>query len=276
MSHLFSETRPLSRRSIFAAGSVFITSIAVAFASTAAGAADLAVKAPEQPPYQWTGCYVGLNIGGGTSGTNFSSSIGPGTHLLGADPAVVAGSGGGGANNEGVVAGGQAGCNWQTGTLVLGLEGDFDYFHSNPNFGNNTNTLSDGVTPFIISQSLTTNYLATVRPRIGIGADRNLAYITGGVAFTRVSYTESYTDGAVPPGVGTAAASRNLVGWTAGAGWEYALADHWTVRAEYLIAGFPKMSAVGAITDAAGSSNALSGSSDVIIQLIRAGVNFKF
>ena len=170
----------------------------------------------------------------------------------------------------------RSGCNWQTGMFVLGLEGDFDYFHSNPNFSNNTNTLSDGVTPFTISQSLTTNYLATVRPRIGIGADRNLAYITGGVAFTQVSYTESYTDGAAPPGVGTATASRNLVGWTAGAGWEYAFADHWTVRAEYLIAGFPKTSALGAITDAGGGSNPLGGSSDVTIQLIRAGVNFKF
>jgi outer membrane immunogenic protein len=275
MCNLFAEARLLSHRSILAA-SVFITSIAVAFGSTAAGAADLAVKTPEAPAYRWTGCYVGLNLGGVASGTNFSSSVDPGTHLLGADPAVVAASGGGGANDEGILAGGQAGCNWQTGTLVLGLEGDFDYFHSNPNFGNNTNTLSDGVTPFTISQSLTTNYLATIRPRIGIGADRNLAYIAGGVAFTRVSYTESYSDGAAPPGAGTATASRNLVGWTAGAGWEYAFAEHWTVRAEYLIAGFPRTSALGAITDAAGGSNALSGSSNVTIQLIRAGVNFKF
>ena len=44
--------------------------------------------------------------------------------------------------------------------------------------------------------------------------------------------------------MGTATASRNLVGWTAGAGWEYAFADHWTVKAEYLIAGFPKTSAL--------------------------------
>jgi hypothetical protein len=169
MCNLFAEARLLSHRSILAA-SVFITSIAVAFGSTAAGAADLAVKTPEAPAYRWTGYYVGLNLGGVASGTNFSSSVDPGTHLLGADPAVVAASGGGGANDEGMLASGQAGCNWQTGTLVLGLEGDFDYFHSNPNFGNNTNTLSDGVTPFTISQSLTTNYLATIRPRIGIGA----------------------------------------------------------------------------------------------------------
>jgi outer membrane immunogenic protein len=248
----------------------------LACGSPTARAADLAVKAPEAPPYQWTGCYVGLNAGAGNAGTNFSSSVGPGTHLLGGDPAVVAGSGGGGANEVDPLGGGQVGCNWQTNTLVVGLEGDFDYFHSKPGFSNNTNTLSDGVTPFTISQSLTTNYLATIRPRIGVGADRSLFYITGGVAFTRVSYTESYSDGAAPPGLGSASASRNLVGWTAGAGWEYALADHWTVKAEYLIAGFPNTSALGAITDAAGGSNPLSGSGDVTIQLIRAGVNLKF
>jgi len=275
MSNRFVKARLPARRSPLGARLV-ATAVVLGCSSVAPIAADIAVKAPEPPAYQWSGCYAGLNIGAGTSGTNFASTVGPGTHLLDPNPAVVAGSGGGGANADGVLAGGQVGCNWQSGTLVLGLEGDFDYFHSNPNFSNNTNMLSDGVTPFTISQSLTTDYLATVRPRIGIGADRNLAYITGGVAFTRINYAESYSDGATPPGVGVATASRSLVGWTAGAGWEYALADHWTVRAEYLYAAFPKTSALGAITDAAGGSNPLGGSSDVTIQLIRAGLNFRF
>ena len=267
---------PRSVRPSILAARIVAASVALAFGSTAVRAADLAVKAPEPPAYSWTGCYAGLNLGGGTAGTNFSSTVDPGTHLLDPDPAVVAASGGGAANAIGLAAGGQAGCNWQSGTVVLGLEGDFDYFRSSPNFSNNTNTLSDGVTPFTISQSLTTDFLSTLRPRVGIAADRNLAYVTAGVAFTRVSYTESYSDGAAPPGAGTATASKYLVGWTAGAGWEYAFADHWTVRAEYLYAAFPKTSAAGAITDAAGGSNALGGSSDVTIQLVRAGVNFKF
>jgi len=275
MSNSFSKTRPSPHPSTPKACLLAVIS-ALVFTSTAATAADLAVKAPEPPAYQWSGCYVGLNLGGGTSGTNFDSAVGPGTHLTGADPAVVAGSGGGGFNADGLIAGGQTGCNWQTGTLVLGLEGDLDYFHSNPSFSNNTNTLSNGVTPFTIAQSLTTDFLATVRPRIGIAADRNLAYITGGAAFTHASYTESYVDGAAPPGIGSATASRYLAGWTAGAGWEYALSEHWTARVEYLYAGFPKISALGAITDAGSGVNPLHGSSDLVVQLIRAGVNFKF
>ena len=66
------------------------------------------------------------------------------------------------------------------------------------------------------------------------------------------------------------------MGWVAGAGWEYAVADHWTFRAEYLYAGFSKVNAVGAITDAGGGANTLHGSSDLTVQILRAGVNYKF
>ena len=255
----------------------FAAILMLAFAAGRASAADMPMKAPQQQStYQWSGCYVGLNLGGGASGTNFNSAVDPGTHLLGADPAVVAGSGAGGHSGDGLLAGGQAGCNLQSGLLVAGLEGDFDYFRSNAWFSNGSNMLSDGATPFTIGQSLTTDYLATIRPRIGIAADRNLAYLTAGVAFTRVSYLETYSDGAVPPGSGSAAASKSLVGWVAGTGWEYALADHWMFRAEYLYASFPKVNALGAITDAASGANTLHGSSDLVTQLLRAGVNYKF
>ena len=252
--------------------------VGVALAGTlvtgSALAADMPMKAPEAPAYQWGGCYLGVNVGGGASGTNFGSVVDPGTYLAAGDAATVSGSGGGGANADGILAGAQAGCNFQSGTLVYGLEGDFDYFHTDPQFNNNTNTLANG-NAFAIAQSLTTNFLATVRPRIGIAADRNLAYITGGAAFTSVSYTTSYVDANTPPGTGTASASRALVGWTAGAGWEYAWTDHWTVRAEYLLASFPTTNALGTIAGA-GGTNTLHGSTDLVIQLVRAGVNFKF
>jgi outer membrane immunogenic protein len=252
-----------------------VASIALACQSTHVTAADLPAKSPPTPVYQWTGCYAGLNIGEGATGSNFGSSVGADTYLAPGDAATVAGSGGGSKNADGILPGGQVGCNYQTGLLVAGLEADLDYFRTNPVFNNNTNTLADGNT-FAIGQSLTTNYLATIRPRIGIGADRNLAYITGGAAFTSISYTETYSDTNAPPGAGSAGATHSLVGWTAGAGWEYAFAEHWTVKAEYLIAGFPTTNATGLIVGPGGTSNPLHGSADFVIQLIRTGVNFKF
>jgi outer membrane immunogenic protein len=243
-----------------------VLSMGVAFA------ADMPAKAPAAPVYQWTGCYIGLNGGGGASASNFTTTVGAGGQLVGSDPATVSGDGTGSGSGSNFLGGGQAGCNWQSGTVVAGLEGDFDYYRSNSNFLNNTDTLAAG-TSFGIGQSLKTDYLATVRPRIGIAADRNFAYITGGVAFTEANYTETYGDDA--GGAGTASASKFLTGWTAGAGWEYALAAHWTARVEYLFSGFSTTSATGAITGP-GGLNPLHGSGDLTIQVVRAGVNFKF
>lgn len=270
MSHVV-QARRAAQRAVLTARLFAAATLSAGF-SSAAMAADLPTKAPQPPAYSWSGCYVGINGGAGASSSDVTTTVGAGGYLTGTDPASVAADGSGSANNTRLIGGGQVGCNWQTNTVVFGLEGDFDYFRSNANFLNNTETLAAG-TAFAVGQSLTTDYFATVRPRIGIAADRNFAYITGGVAFTDANYTESYADAA--GGIGSASASKFLTGWTAGAGWEYAWTDHWTLRFEYLFASFPTTSATGLITGP-GGSNPFSGSGDLVIQVARAGVNFKF
>jgi len=255
------------------------STLALASSLTFAQAADMPMPmkaAAAAPAYQWTGCYAGLNGGGGASGTNFTTLVVPGTYLDAADAAEVTNDGTGSHDTSNFLGGGQAGCNWQTKTLVVGLEGDFDYFRSNSSFVNNTNMLPDLGVPFTINQETSTDYIATVRPRIGVAADRNFGYVTGGVAFTRATYTESYSDADAPSGVGTATATKSLTGWTAGAGWEYALTDHWLFRLEYLYASFPKTNAAGVIAAPGVGANVLQGSSDLVIQVARAAINFKF
>ena len=271
------DQRRLTRWPIYLAALLAIAAATpLALPSTAANAADMPAKAPAARTYNWGGCYIGANGGGAESGSDFTTTVGAGTHLTPADAALVSVGGTGSANGPNFLGGGQAGCNWVSGTWVYGLEGDVDYFRSNPQIINGTATLSDGVTSFTVGQSLTTNYLATVRPRLGVAADRNLFYITGGPAFTKTSYTQTYLDALVPSGTGVATGSKFLVGWTAGVGWEYAWTDNWTLRLEYLFASFPTTSGAGAITDAAGGTNPFHGSADLVIQTARAGVNFKF
>ena len=268
--------KPRSRGVRLAAMLAVAATTPLVLVSTAADAADMPVKAPAARTHNWGGCYVGLNGGGAESGSNVTSMVGNGTHLAPVDAALVSTGGTGSANDPNFLGGGQAGCNWLSGTLVYGIEGDADYFRSNPQFINGTATLSDGVTTFTVTQSLKTNFFATVRPRLGVAADRNLFYITGGAAFTKASYTQAYVDATVPAGTGLATDSKSLVGWTAGVGWEYAWTDNWSLRFEYLFAQFPTTSGAGAITDAAGGTNPLRGSADLVIQTARAGVNFKF
>lgn len=274
--------RNATRRRL-ALAAVAVVALAAVNSADGARAADLALKAPPAAAvFSWSGCYVGANAGLGFASSDFGSSVDGGTHLLTAngDPAAVGLGGTGSANSTGFAGGGQVGCNLQSGSFVYGLEGDADYFHGASRFSNNTNALSDG-TPFTINQSATTNYIATIRPRIGIAADRNLAYLTGGVAFTSVNYTQTYADGpsggtVVTPGAGTASASKALVGWAAGAGWEHAFTDHATFRLEYIYASFPSTSALGAISDPLGGANPLHGSANLTIQTARLGLNYKF
>jgi hypothetical protein len=79
----------------------------------------------------------------------------------------------------------------------------------------------------------------------------------GGAAFTQVSCAQDYVDGALPPGTGNTTASKALV-------------------IEYFFASFPTTNAFGAIADSTGGANPLHGSADLVIQTVRAGVNFKF
>lgn len=243
--------------------------------STAALPADmpLKAKAPAVPAFSWTGCYVGVNAGGGSSGSNFATSVGAGTHLTDpGDLATVGASGTGSANGSSFIGGGQLGCNLQSGSFVFGVEGDGDYFRTSPTF-TATGTLSTKDT-FAITDAVTTDWLATMRPRFGIVSDRTLIFLTGGAAFTRATRAQSYTD--TLGAAGSSSMSSSLVGWTAGAGVEYAWSDHWSIKAEYLFASFSSKSFLTGVVDTVGGTNLLHGAADLTIQTARAGLNYKF
>ena len=225
--------------------------------------------------FNWTGCYVGINGGGAASGSDFTSRVDPGTHLVDpGDLVIAAATGTGSANDAGFIGGGQVGCNLQSGAFVVGVEGDWDYFRSNPTFTSPNGVLGTG-DAVTVTQSLRTSSLATIRPRLGVVSDRNFIYATGGAAFARVNYTQAYAD-TLNTASGAAASSTTLVGWTVGAGWEWAWTDHLTVKTEYLFAKFPTAKALGGILDTAGGANVLHGSSDLTIQTARLGLNYRF
>src|SRR5580765_4065734 len=96
-----------------------IIAIAAAVLGTAsvASAADPAVKArpyaAPPPVFTWTGCYVGAHAGAGVLLDQGFQTGGGLTQDIVADRHGVGG-----------LAGGQIGCNYQTGMLVLGIEGE--------------------------------------------------------------------------------------------------------------------------------------------------------
>jgi outer membrane immunogenic protein len=218
---------------------VFFALVGLAALTGTAAAADLPprpapapyYKAPVAiPVYNWTGFYIGINGGGGFGRSQWDST--------------------GGFNTSGGLVGGTVGYNYQFGQGVVGLEGDIDWADIN---GTTNVTCPLGC-------KTSDHWLSTVRGRLGYAADRFMPFVTGGAAFGDIR--------ASTPGF--AGASNTNVGWTAGAGLEFAIAGNWTAKAEYLYVDLGKFNC-GISCGAAATDNV-----SFTANIVRAGVNYRF
>jgi outer membrane immunogenic protein len=197
--------------------------------------------------YNWTGIYLGINGGVGTANSNWSDG-----------PIGTTGS----FPTSSFLIGGAAGINYQLGEYVFGIEGDGDWTNLHGNSGSSCGAISTVVTPPVSSQTQS-QWLATVRGRVGYAVDRILLYCTAGAAFGNIQ------TGLNPPSTFDSSVET---GWTVGAGLENAFAQNWTAKIEYLFVDLPNGSCttIGNCGGAAGSIVTFNEN------IIRAGLNFKF
>ena len=220
----------------------------VAFVLLAGGstfAADLGVKAPApalttQQPVDWTGFYLGGNVGGvlaHASGTSDFTDTSPGVTLT--NPQTNSSS-------KGAFIGGvQAGINWQfTPIWLVGLEADWDWTDPKYSFCRQTDPGSipcaDNGDGFETVGSKT-EWLATARARLGVAWENWLFYATGGAALGRVRTDltlNCLVNGCLASStvklLASSTSSATKGGWAAGLGAELMLARNWSARAEWL------------------------------------------
>lgn len=191
-----------------------LISTAVILISGSALAADL--PAPVQPaapvayvpPFSWTGFYLGGELGWIRTDPVYTT----GAVLLGTPFVVTAATG-----KDGLSYGGLAGYNYQMGNVVLGIEGDLQGW----TVGKIRYTAITG--DFLTAHS---KWGGSIRGRLGYAADRFLLYVSGGAAFIS-SETSIPTTGISFGGDDT------RVGWTVGAGFDYAFTNNWFTGLEY-------------------------------------------
>ena len=224
--------------------------------------------------YNWTGFYVGLNLGAAVNDTpytvspsgSFSGSAYAPSNSLRTDSANITGGA--------FTGGAQFGYNYQSGSEVLGLETDFNYNSADNSDSDNRALQSPLLGRFYHSVTEKVDYFGTLRCRLGYTpADRLLLYATGGLAYGDVS---SKSD-VLFTGTGDRyidSSSVLQVGWTVGGGVEYAINGHWSVKSEYLLVDL-------------GSSNYTYGAAhfpgftyttqmEATEHVFRLGVNYKF
>ena len=198
--------------------------VALAMAGTAsAQAADFSygARAPytvNQPlnAYSWAGPYLGGNLGYEWGSVKNSPT-----------------------KPSGIAGGATAGYNWQSGSLVFGVEGDLEVAGADDTFA-----------PWKFSNP----WFGTARGRVGYAFSNVLLYGTAGLAFGEL---RAETFGL--------AESHTTAGWTAGFGAEVGFAPKWSAKIEYLY------------VDLSDSAFAITGvSNGYRSNVIRAGVNYHF
>ena len=209
---------------------------ALLLSSTSAFAADAIVYNEPAPvvadTFSWTGGYVGVNAGyaGGKNKLNVYDGISAKD------------------NTNGFLGGIQAGYNWQFDQMIVGLETDIQ----------GAGLKSDVEVSGLGGAEAKINWFGTTRARLGYTpVDRFMVYATGGVAYGKIK--ASYGD---------FSQSDTKVGYTVGAGAEYALTNNVTLKSEYLYTDLGKLKLD---TDAG-----RIGEVKAPFHTVRVGVNYKF
>jgi outer membrane immunogenic protein len=249
-----------------------------ALLATPALAADLATKAPvyKAPPpayvSSWTGCYLGANAGGGwgnRTGDREAIDVNNATIAAGIGLPVTMGT-----SSRGAVGGGELGCNYQTGLFVFGIETDFQA--SGIRGSSTIMTVPGGIAdPTIGTGSEQLEWFGTVRGRVGIAPINNLLLFgTGGLAYGRVQDAATLAFIPIADGNYAGMTSETKVGWTAGAGAEYAFWRNWSVKLEYLYMDLGATDVL--MTDPTRANQSIDYRFQHRDNVVRVGVNYKW
>jgi outer membrane immunogenic protein len=196
--------------------------------SAPAIAADMAARPYTKAPapaiatiYDWSGFYIGINGGGGSSHTCWDF-VTPATGVL---------VGEGCHNATGGTVGGQIGYRWQSANWVFGLEGQGNWADFR---GDNVSTLFPGTALVTGDRNRSRiDAFGLITGQVGYAWNNVLFYVKGGAAVVGDKYDIYAATGT--PGAGALLASARETRWggTVGAGLEFGFAPNWSLGFEY-------------------------------------------
>jgi outer membrane immunogenic protein len=207
---------------------------------------------PIGPAYNWSGFYIGGNLGAAFGGNgsysdNFGDSIST-------------------SKKTSFIGGGQVGVNYEFPVgVVVGAEAMFDWA---PNTSNTIHVTTNPGGATVGNATINNRWLTTATGKLGYAWDRVMLYGKGGWAWVGSSNSSFNT----PGGSGAFSGPSNQGGWTAGLGVEWAFAGNWSARAEYDYIG---------LSNQTFTANTVPGPTVVSannrsLNIVTAGLNYKF
>ncbi len=219
----------------------------------------------------WTGFYLGGNIGSGT-GRERSSLAEPFsvTEVFNLAP-------------DGINGGAQAGYNWQAASWVFGLEVDLQGSTQRDNKSCVLRCSDPALFPTrdgLLSAAYDARlpWFGTVRGRLGYSVGSTLFYATAGFAYGNIKTRITLNDATGVNTVNTTQLSDTKGGWTVGGGIEAPFnllglfGPNWTSKTEYLYVD------LGSTTNsfASFSGGTITASTHVTEHIFRTGLNYHF
>jgi len=235
----------------------------------AARAADMPIgltKAPALAPiFTWTGCYLGGHLGGGWSHKDVTDPVQLVQDTLSGAPVTV------GVTTlslepDGLVVGGQFGCDYQFGpNWVVGAEGAAS---GSTMKATTSIALPLGLPGETAQVTARTDFLGSATARLGYAADRWMFYVKGGAAWAGDKYDVNGSFTGIPFGF---EGLDQRLGWVVAGGVDWAFSGHWSVSLEYDYYQFGHRSVL--MSD---PINLVSGPVDFrqSVQVAKVGLNF--
>ena len=195
------------------------------------------------PGFTWTGGYVGVHAGYLWADIDYREPAFPDFDLDRSDDNLIGGA--------------YAGFNYQmNNNVVVGAEADFGF--------TDISIANDPDNPFNSYSAFDSDWNAHLRARLGYAVDRLLFFAAGGLALADLTVDD--TD----PGWNEH--DSTYVGWTLGAGVEYAATDNLIVRAEFLYDDYGSDD----FTFNDGSGQNYDAEVDMSASTVRLGIAYKF
>ncbi len=236
-------------------------SLGVLALASPALAADLPLKAPSATPsvYDWTGVYVGAFGGGGYGNHNVNNATGQ---------AVPFADFSANYSSTGAIAGGDIGYQWQSGSLVVGIEGDLAWTGIK---GNDSVQFNNGNFPGVGAVDADNlRWTGALIVKTGYAVDRWMLYFDGGYAFGSIQHTNTPLVGPVD----TFNVAGN--GLTGGGGIAYALTNNVIAKFDYRYTSFNGYNRPGNAITGLTVNGQLPYSTVSTYSVVSAGLDFKF
>ncbi|HET6388852.1 outer membrane protein [Hyphomicrobium sp.] len=225
--------------------------------------------------YNWSGLYVGANVGFSESRTDVDLSHSTGAIFYN-DPFVP--SAGHLGSDDSVVGGVEVGFNHQFNSIVVGVAADVSW----------TDTENEGTftTPLGSQWNIKSSpdIFGTVRGKAGVLVRPDLLiYATGGLAWGQfdVKQATTFVEGSgcsVDCEGSRTSGNFNHLGFVVGGGLEWALTQHWSLKAEYLFLDFGSedYQLQGTTKPGGNVPYVETFSADQQMHIGRAGINYRF